>query len=286
MERTWGFRADFLLDGAGEMWTKPPAVAPALDEHLSPAEVAVLGFVRSSVGAARSLENRLDEARIWNRLFASLLESARDLDTCGRSSSEDELLAYPVCARLLYEHCVQMATCFEQYTSLRHRQRVHRLTDRFLRYFVNELPRRVLDGPDRETLDVMLKPVLEHRRQSLRSLGESIRNLELTLENLASLGPKREDVMRRDDGESTRRRRELLERLAENAPEDLRAEALGLVAELESESDLANTYWTRLQRLLRDLLEDVAEAPSPMIEAQSIDDLRARRRALLEPLTP
>jgi hypothetical protein len=286
IERTWGFRADFLLHGKGEMWAKPTAAASAAaDDPLSPGEAQVLRFMRSSLGSARSLEGRLDEARIWSHLFSRMIESAQDLDACGRSASDEELRTYPLCARLLFEDCVQMGVRFEQYARLRHRQRVHRLIDRFLRHFLNELPRRVLDGPDREKLDVMLKPVFEHRRQVLRSLEESIRNLEATLENLADLGSPRQDVEARGRRTSIRQRRRLLERLAESAPEDLRSEAQGLVAEIESEADLATTYWTRLQRLLRDLLEDVAEAPPPMVEAQSGEELRARRRALLEPLT-
>jgi hypothetical protein len=284
MERTWGFRADFLLEGQGEMWTKQPTVAPALDEHLSPAEQSVLGFVRSSVGSARSLEGRLEEARVWNRLFRQMIHSARDVDACGRSTAEEDLRTYPLCARVLYEDCVQMGALFEQWVTLRHRQRVHRLTDRFLRYFVHELPRRVLDGPDREKLDVMLKPVFEHRRQALRSLEESLRNLETTLENLSSLPSALGDVQTTARTPSLRRRRELLERLAENASEELRNEAQDLMAELDSENDLATIYWVRFQRLLRDLLDDVAQPWPPGHEAQSVEELRARRRALLEPL--
>ena len=81
-----------------------------------------------------------------------------------------------------------------------------------------------------------------------------------------------------------RRERELVERLADAAPESLRREVEELVADLEAGLDPAAIYWSRLRRLLRDLLTELEQTPAIRVETRSVEELRARYDAALEPL--
>jgi hypothetical protein len=286
IERTWGFRADYLLEGEGEMWVRSePALGEGRGDGLSRPEATVLGFMRSSVNHARALESQLDQVGAYSRLFERLLEISRELDACGRSGSESDLLSYPLFAKLVYQDCIFMAEKYEQLATLLHRRRVHLLTDHFIRHFVAGVPREILSPAEIHKLDAMLRPVVEHRREALRVLEDSIRALRATIEQLCGLGSLGELVRSRCGRSLLQRQHELVERLVESAPAALRGEARGLVSGLRSEADPTALYWKRLQYLLRDLLEGIDEPRPAAMEAQGPEELRARYDALLEPLT-
>jgi hypothetical protein len=286
IERTWGFRADYLLEGEGEMWLRPePVIAAGGGEGLSRPESRVLGFMRRSVSHARAIESQLEQASAWSRLFERLLEIARELDACGRSDSASNLLIYPLFAKLVYRDCIFMAEKYEQLMTLLHRRRIHLLTDHFIRHFVEGVPRETLPAAEVQKLEAMLRPVVEHRREALKALEESLAALRSTVENICKLGSVAELVHGHERRSPLELQRELVERLVESAPEELRGAARGLVSSLRSDVDPRAMYWKRLQRLLRDLLNEVdAVRPAP-VETLSPEELRARYDALLEPLT-
>src|SRR5262249_28507501 len=121
VEKTWGYRADFLLEGKGEMWTSPSRGQASL----SPLEQEGLAFMRRSVENAGEMQRALDNARIWERLFARTLGMLRELEAC--AASEEQRVLYPAFAKLVYEDSRFLADKFEQLLALLHRRRVHRL---------------------------------------------------------------------------------------------------------------------------------------------------------------
>jgi hypothetical protein len=63
IERTWGFRASYLLDGESPAWTRAESIGPGVVAvELSQAESAVIKFMRTSVENSRTLLAELDHA--------------------------------------------------------------------------------------------------------------------------------------------------------------------------------------------------------------------------------
>lgn len=290
IERTWGFRADFLLHGDGGMWLASGPAAPEATsaplpraEALSPREQEVIAFMRASVENARALESELTRARVWARLFGRTIDLLRQLDACGMSRSESDVRIYPLFVKLVYDECRTMAHEYEQLVSLLQERRVHKLVDGFLHHFVERVPREILTGEERNRLQAMLAPVVKHRRQRLQALERSLTAVNETIDNLCRLGSF-EDLIERESSAAGRRRR-LSGRLLEKVAAPDRDEVRKILSELEPETDSQVAYWARLQRLVRDLMGDIT-TETRTVEAQTTEQLRAKRLAAVDPLTP
>jgi hypothetical protein len=298
IERTWGFRAAFLLEGKGPMWSGRRRDAGAAEEEVAPSpsslsqtEAAVVAYMRRSVENARTMEAELVRAELWERLFARTLALIGEVEACGRSPDPGERAIYPLFVKLVYEECQFAAERFAQLAALAIRRRVHRLTDRYIERYLDEVPRTMLERDEHEALARTLRPVLARRQKSLRAIDASIAALTTTLENLVELGSPRALLTATAQQRRGARGRALAERLYElcaQIPHRALSPALakGLataVAEVEKSAGPAPSLSELLLRLARDLLAglevDVA------VESQSVEELRARHHATVAPLT-
>jgi hypothetical protein len=286
MERTWGFRADFLLAGEGAMWTrKEGPAAPAL----APLEDEMLTFTRRSVDNARAMKRALDDARLWERLYARTTTMLRELEACAADPAQAPV--YPAFAKLVYEECQLIADRFGQLVLLLHRRRVHRLTDMFLARYVDEQPRTMLQKSEAAELSVMLAPVLERRGARLRALEESIAGLRTTLENVCALGSPLPMLLERSTVRQAGRRHDAIARIeaatargakGSRLPPRVARELDVALAALKA-SDAAPTLAAQVKRMARDLLREL-EIEIPIVPPQSRAELRALHEAIIDPL--
>jgi hypothetical protein len=285
IERTWGFRAEYLLSGRGEVWTEAQALGPGVVAlELSPAEAAMIKFMRSSVENARTLEGALDHAEVWSRVFGHTLSLVRELDALGASGSELDRQIYPLLVKIVYEECRFAARQYEQLVTLASRRRVHKLTDDFLVHFLDDVPRGSLPSERQEALRDLLRPVLEQRRRRLHAIERALDQVRTTIDNLCRLGSPVARLRARSRSDAARRRSEAMGRLTALADGPLGQELQLLLAEMGASEDPATDYWARLQKLLRDLLKEM-DQEIPSVEAVTLEELQARHDALLDPLT-
>jgi hypothetical protein len=293
IERTWGFRAAFLLDGKGPMWRSASdgGDGGGAAATLSPQEGAVVAFMRRSVENARTMERELRRAELWERLYARTQSLIDELERCGSSSDPGDRAIYPLFVKLVYEECQFAAARFAQLGALGIRRRVHRLTDRYIERYLDEVPRQMLGAREHEALARTLRPVLARRQKALRAIDESIAALTTTLANLEALGSPRALLEATARERRATRGRALAERLAElfaaiparalAAP--LRQELAATVAEVTEAARRAPSLADRLQRLARDLLAELEIDVA--VASQSVEELRARHHATVAPLT-
>jgi hypothetical protein len=295
IERTWGFRAAFLLDGKGPMWGAQAraegAAATADADQLSPQEARVIAYMRRSVENARTLERELGRAELWERLFSRTMALIAELETCARSRDAGDRAIYPLFVKLVYEECQFAAERYAQLGALEIRRRVHRLTDRYIERYLDEVPHAMLRPNEHEALARTLRPVLEQRRKALKAIDESIAALTTTLQNMLELGSPRALLETSAGERRASRGRALADRLAglveqipsRALPAALKRELGAAVAEVTHAARQVPSLADLLRRLARDLLSglevDVA------VESQSVEQLRARHHATVAPLT-
>ena len=286
IERTWGLRADYLLAGRGEMWTRASELgAGVVAIGLSTAEGEVIEFMRRSTEDARAVMAELEQIQNWSRLFSRVIELVRELDACGSSHDPADIRVYPLLAKVVYEDCSLMARQYGQFVGLLHERRFHKLRDGFFLHFLERLPRGTMPPQEYEALRTTLKSVLKQRHERLRKLEKAIDEARETIENLCNTG----SLVQRAKAHCASdprigRRHAAARRLAEMADGALHRELQELLGELAEECDPSTTYSSRLLRLLRDLLSEL-EQPVPSIETYSAEDLEMRYEALMEPLT-
>jgi hypothetical protein len=291
IERTWGFRAAFLLDGRGPMWRQVEGEATTTGEALSPAERAVVAFMRRSVENARTLSRECERAELWERLFARTLALIAELDACARSDDTGDRAVYPLFVKLVYEECQFAAARYAQLGALHIRRRVHKLTDQYLARYLDELARPMLSPEEHAELQRTLAPVLARRRRGLSAIDESIAALTTTLRNLEGLGSPRAlleataQTRRGGDERAHLARLEALVRALppESLPARQRRALLATVAQAQRALPPAPSLAERLQRLARDLLAGLGVDVA--VESQSVEELRALHHATVAPLT-
>lgn len=190
IERTWGYRADFLLEGDGPAWTSedtrtagPSTVGNELVEALA-------AYVGSGVDQARRLREALEEARLWDRLWRRTL---RVLDGLEHLANED-VAAYAEATVGVLEECERLGERFGTFTGLRHEQRVVLLVEQYVRRFFVAVPQGLVDEA---RLD-------EHQVEQLRAEVDEL---------LAALRDRRAALVRRADEVAT-----TLEDVAEQPP--------------------------------------------------------------------
>ncbi len=133
IERTWGFRADFLLDGTGPMWATTTR-ADTSPDGLSASEREVIDFMRGSIENAKTIRIELEKARLWRHIFERTLvlldglERRRD-DRGDDDRGDDDATAL---IGLVLDDSHRSARIFERYVMAMHRRRTMRLTVLFL----------------------------------------------------------------------------------------------------------------------------------------------------------
>jgi len=293
IERTWGFRAAFLLEGRGAMWTAPAAASgPEPHPGLAPQEQELVDFARGSVEGARALGRALEQARLWQRLFARTSRLLAELEECGRSQDPADRLLYPLFAKLVYEECHLIAARFEELESLHHKRRVHALTTAFTERYVRDVPRTRLGPEAVRELDAMLEPVMQRRRARSHALDAAAASLRATLENICELGSPKPLLEEHAAHGRMREQREALARLeqglepllsAGDAPPAVRRRAGRALAALRASLDETPRFWPLFKQLVEGLL---LEVEPEVLEArpQSVEQIEALYRRILEPL--
>ena len=286
IERTWGFRAEFLLEGKGAMWAHKPSAAGTQDyAQLSPVEARVIAFMRRSVDNARELEENLTRAELWEQLFAHTVAMLRELEATAESSDARVRARYPAFVRLAYDECIFAAEVFARYVALFHAQRVHRLTDRFLKRFVLRFGAERLSAARREQLLSLVQPVQAQRAEVYAALEASILALRTSLTRLVELGSPEALLSEEEDAQRAYERvaRELLTLTADREVPAPQRRALKELAEELREDIPRDTFARRMQRMTAGLLAEldhrvVQEVP------MSLAELEERRRAVVERL--
>lgn len=286
IERSWGFRADFLLDGTGEAWTKPAYASDHVGgAALSPDEAAVVDFLRASPQHAQDLEALLDQARAWDALLTRLQRLWDELEECAGSEDAQERSRLPLLAKLVLEDLRFAARQYEALSVLLHRQRVRRIADGLIERFFRQVPADLLSAEEALEVAERLRPGLERRREEARHAGLSLERIQRNIEEFCRLGGVAERVRERAGESSLAAKRELVARLAEHAPEPLREEAVAFVAELEQEDAPGVVFRRRLERVVRGLRLDEGTA-GVLPDAFGPDALATRYDALLDRISP
>jgi hypothetical protein len=128
IERTWGFRADYLLDGVEPAWGGHPApgiAGPGAD--LTDFERELLAFVRRSLDNVHSMRLDLERGLQWERLFE---RTARLLEMLDTTRGNDHPHAAAI--GMVFDDCLRAAAAFERFTVAIQRRRALQLT---LAYF-------------------------------------------------------------------------------------------------------------------------------------------------------
>ncbi|MBM3658450.1 MAG: hypothetical protein FJW95_02965 [Actinobacteria bacterium] len=131
IERTWGFRADYLLDGIEPVWGTPPAEAHPEVGPMTDFEGELLAFVRRSLDNIHSMRLDLERGLQWERLFA---RTEGLLETLDAVSGDDGARAAAI--GLVFDDCLRAAAVFERFTVAIQRRRALQLT---LAYFDRHL---------------------------------------------------------------------------------------------------------------------------------------------------
>lgn len=261
IERTWGFRADFLLHGVGEMWV--PA-SRRVSGRPSPAEEEVLAFMRRSVENAHVVRSEVERAELWERVFARTLRLMGELGRAAASDDPGARTSYPLFARLSLEECLFLADRYELLAELRHDQRVHELTDEFIRGFVDP----ALDDPGR----ARLAGVKARRRRAAAARREAIDELGRGLDQIGASDLPHRELLRRSASQRAVEHRGAIERLRGHVPEEL-------LAALESTAPAAPDERARLVAYLAEALE-----PKPVPSGHAAEELEQLHREIIDRL--
>ncbi|MCB1682975.1 MAG: hypothetical protein R3E82_20345 [Pseudomonadales bacterium] len=158
IERQWGFRADYLLEGKGGMWGEQPAVRSTRGTRLTEEETEVIAFMRRSVDNARALARNLEDAELWSALWQ---RTSAMLDELAEAVESD---SYPTLARAVFEDCIETSREYRRLGELTYERRLHHLITVFLDRFLREVPLARLKPAERRDLEAVLTPLLLERR--------------------------------------------------------------------------------------------------------------------------
>lgn len=140
IERTWGYRADYLLRGTGEMWTEAPGSARGAggEAPLSDDQAAVLRVMSRSPDHARTLKRDLDDAVLWTELWQRtnrmLEEMAAGAERTRRDAADGPFAgaAFADVARVTFGECLDVADAYGQLAAIKYRRRIVHLVTSFI----------------------------------------------------------------------------------------------------------------------------------------------------------
>lgn len=179
IERTWGFRAEYLLDGKGDAWTTP---AQPPERTLNPDEEEVVRFMRRSMDNARSIRVELDRAELWEKLFGRTTDLLRALERCAASEDPAVLSTYPLLAKFVFDECRFIADRYGELGSMLHDRRVLRLTEEYLRRFLVEIPGELVErGAMKPDAAAGVVEVAEPLLRDLRAEGDRLHDEATTM---------------------------------------------------------------------------------------------------------
>ena len=161
IERTWGFRADYLLNGEGAAWS-----ALETTEADQPDQLAVLEVLSRSPELARTLRRDLDDAVLWSDLWQrarAMLEGMEEVSTKLPTPEFAEL------ARDAFTECVWLSDRFEELVTRKLRRRGVHLVNAFLHHFEDSL------AASETKFTAALQAAGDAREKDLRQTEESLR---------------------------------------------------------------------------------------------------------------
>ena len=134
IERSWGFRADYLLHGRGSAW----AVAASEGATRTPSddEIAVLDMLAGAPELARTLRRDLDDSVLWTNLWQRtnrMLEGVRAV-------VEDSPLSPTDRTRIAFNECMAVADAFAELAGTRYQRRTLHLVVSFIARALEDLP--------------------------------------------------------------------------------------------------------------------------------------------------
>ncbi len=284
IERTWGFRADFLLDGKGEMWTQPAYGSSHIGgTMLSPLESAVVEFMRGSVDNARAMDEQLEVAETWAGLASWLRRLADETVASADSSSPDERAAYPLLLSMFLEEVRWATDQHSQFTSLLRRLQVEKLLEPILKHCLVDIPGSILEGEELERIRAAVEPLSIRRVELSAALEDAAARIRSSFRALRETEPMTEAA--RTHAHRARQRRDHVNRLAELAASDRADQARELVEKLHasfSDQRLAGDW---MARVVQDLSrETISQTPHPG-QNPARDSSQARYSAIIENYT-
>ncbi len=127
IERTWGYRAEYLLDGTGPMWAGHPArrAAPPADDAIA----RVLEVMSRSPEHARAVLRDLDDTALWTELWQ---RTTRMLEGLAENRDEPSDAVPP--ARLAFAECMEVADLYGELARLKYHRRIAHLIASFVRH--------------------------------------------------------------------------------------------------------------------------------------------------------
>jgi hypothetical protein len=139
IERGWGFRADYLLEGVEPAWVGlSPTDRESRAMDLTDLEAEVISFVRRSVDNVHSMRLDLERGLLWERLFARTagLLTVLDAGDGPGSATGSGTGANAAAIGAVFDDCLRAAAAFERFTMAIQRRRALQLTlvyfDRYL----------------------------------------------------------------------------------------------------------------------------------------------------------
>ena len=168
IERTWGFRADYLLHGANPAWI-------AADERRtgrtrSDDEVAIREMLAGAPELARTLRRDLDDSVLWTDLWQ---RTNRMLEGIRATAAGSPPLSPADRTRIAFDECISVADAFAELASARYQRRTLHLVASFVARALADLP---ADDPHHQAEGLnVLRLEAEATRERLAVKEQTIR---------------------------------------------------------------------------------------------------------------
>jgi hypothetical protein len=170
IERTWGFRADYLLSGTAPVWIAVDEGAGARSP--SEDEAAILAMLAGSPELARTLRRDLDDSVLWTELWQRtnrMLVGISDEPGGAGLSPADR-------TRIAFDECMSVADAFAELASARYQRRTLHLVASFIAHALEAPQTEASLGPEPETLKELLSEA-EAIRERLAGKEQTIRTM-------------------------------------------------------------------------------------------------------------
>lgn len=165
IERTWGFRVDYLLNGNAPIWCDVEKPTGRL-QH-SPDEQAILETISRSSHIARAFKRDLDDTVLWSDLWQRVQSMLQDFENRNEPGTE---LADADFAHLVFADCQWTSQRFEALVNHKLKRRSLHLTSVFIERYLSD----VAPTPFTKPMQNMLAEA-EEREAELRNAEEHIR---------------------------------------------------------------------------------------------------------------
>ncbi len=198
IERIWGFRADYLLNGQNPAWAVVETAGSS--QTGSDDERAVLAMLTGSPELARTLRRDLDDSVLWTKLWQRtnrMLEGIRQQEGQqeGQKEAERAALGPADRTRIAFNECMSVADACGELANARYQRRTLHLVASFVARALEDLSADAA-GPEIATLKALLAEAesvrerLAEKEQAIRTQLTERANAPSPLEDLNGLAPE------------------------------------------------------------------------------------------------